>query len=50
MLPAVRYTIQVGAIGGVHVSNYAFSHFARYIGDEVARIINGTAPTRQTVS
>lgn len=42
---ATDFEAQVGAVGGVHVSNYAFHHFATYIGDKVMSILNGTADT-----
>ena len=40
---ATDFEAQVGAVAGVHVSDFAFAHFAQYIGDKVLQILNGTA-------
>ena len=38
-----------GPIAGVHVGNYAFTHFAKYIGDRVNSILGGSAPSLEKV-
>jgi hypothetical protein len=43
------FQAQSGPIAGCHVSNYAFSAFAHWIGDKVTRILSGAEPTPSPV-
>ena len=45
---ATDFEARSGAIGGTHVSNYAFTHFATYIGAKAQGILNGSISIRMT--
>lgn len=48
-LIATDFEAQAGPIAGVHVGNYAFTRFAKYIGDKVASILDGSASALEKV-
>ena len=46
---ATDFEAQAGPIAGCHVSNFAFKHFATYIGDKLKNILGGTEPAATAV-
>eukprot|EP00041_Stephanoeca_diplocostata_P023196 m.565100 g.565100 ORF g.565100 m.565100 type:complete len:818 (+) comp22240_c0_seq1:34-2487(+) len=47
---ATDFEAQTSAVGGVHVTDYAFTHFAEWIQRPVAAILSGHPPTVHPVS